>query len=171
MYPFAGSGLLLARAARLRHTSASMTLNVANTTGSIVAFTLTGAVEVMALWGEVTTVVSSNATAAFFRINDQGATVDVTLNTGVTLSSAPVGSIISRTGLVTGALTLKSSAAGAFQDANSAGNDVFTPFSIVKKTGAVTTLDFRYTTTNNPSSGVILWNVLWIPLSADGNIS
>jgi len=164
------AGLLLTGASRPRHTKAAMALTVSNTVGSIVAFTVTGAVKVIALWGEVTTVISANLTAAHFRTNDQAATVDVTLNTGVTLSAAPVGSIISRTGVVATALTLKSSAAGAFQDAASAGNDVYSPFNIVKKTGAVTTLDFRYTTTDTPSSGVILWNVLWIPLSQDGNI-
>lgn len=148
----------------------AMTLNVNNTTGSIVAFTLTGSVQ-MVLWGEVTTVLSSNVTAAHLRLNDQTATVDLALNTGVTLSSAPVGSIIYRNGLVAAALVLKSNAAGAFLDAGTAGNGVLTPFAITKKTGAVTTIDFRYTTTNAPSSGVITWHALWSPLTADGALA
>lgn len=154
-----------------RRSSMSMTLNVNNTTGSIVMFTITGSVLIHHLWGEVTTVISSNATAAHLRTNDQSANVDVTLNTGVTLSAAPVGSIIVRNGLVAAALVLKSNAAGAFLDAGTAGNGVFTPFSLHKKTAAVTTLDFRYTTTNAPSSGVILWTADWEPLSQDGNLS
>ena len=161
---------ILGGAARLRQSQATTTLIVSNTTGSAVMFTITGSVSVCALWGEVTTVLSSNVTAAHLRTDDQTAQVDVTLNTGVTLSSAPVGSIISRTGLVAAALTLKSNAAGAFQDAGTAGNGVYTPFNLTKKTGAVTTLDFRYTTTNTPSSGAIRWTALWFPLSNDGNL-
>ena len=170
MFPSGYGGNLLIGAPRLTRSKNSMALTVSNTTGSIATFTVTGSVFVYALWGEVTTVLSSNVTAAFFRINDQSAQVDVTLNTGVTLSAAPVGSIVSRTGIVSTALTLKSNAAGAFQDATTAGNDVYTPFNLVKKSGAVTTLDFRYTTTNTPSTGVILWTALWMPLSGDGNL-
>lgn len=162
---------IIAGPSRVREAAASVTLDVSNTTGSKVVFTVTGAVEILAIWAEVTTVLSANVTAAFLRVNDQGATVDVTLNTGVALSAAPVGSIVSRTGLVAAALTLKSSAAGAFQDAATAGNDVYTPFNLVKKTGAVTTLDFRYTTTDAPSSGVLKFHALWRPLSDDGNLA
>lgn len=163
--PF-NAGLILAGATRVRQAIATTTLAVSNSTESLVMFTITGSVQILALWGEVTTVLSSNVTAAHLRTDDQTAQVDVTLSSGVTLSSAPVGSIISRTGLVAGALTLKSNAAGAFQDATTAGNAVYTPFNLTKKTGAVTTLDFRYTSTNTPASGAIRWNALWIPISA-----
>jgi hypothetical protein len=169
LYPFQVA--TLGGALRPRLLVTPLTLAVSNTTGSTVLCTITGSVQVLSLWGAVTTVLSANVTAAHLRTNDQSATVDVTLNTGVTLSAAPVGSIISRTGLVATALTLKSNAAGAFQDATTAGNDVYTPFNLTKKTGAVTTLDFRYTTTDAPSSGVITWYLTWVPLSADGSIA
>lgn len=148
-----------------------MTLNVNNTTGSIATFTVTGAVRIVGFWGEVTTVLSSNVTAAHLRLNDQTATVDLSLAAGVALSAAPVGSIVSRSGLVTAALTLQSNAAGALLDAASAGNDAFTPFVVVKKTGATTTIDFRYTTTNAPSSGVIRWYAVYESISGDGALS
>lgn len=170
MFDFSMMAPGILNAPRLRVAQATTTLNVSNTTGSIVMFTITGSVGIYALWGEVRTVLSANVTAAHLRTNDQAATVDVTLNTGVALSAAPVGSIISRTGLVAAALTLKSSAAGAFQDAASAGNGVYTPFNLTKKTGAVTTLDFRYSTTDAPSSGAILWTALYLPLSVDGSL-
>lgn len=153
-----------------RTSTATTTLNVNNTTGSLVAFTITGSIEAY-IYGVVTTVLSSNVTAAHLRLNDQSATVDITLNTGVALSSAPVGSIIARTGLVASALTLKSAAAGAFQDAASAGNGVLTPFIVTKKSGATTTIDFRYTTTNAPSTGAIQWFLVWQARSADAAVS
>lgn len=148
-----------------------MTLNVNNTTGSIATFTVTGSVRILSLWGIVTTVLSSNVTAAHLRLNDQSATVDLSLNTGVALSAAPVGSKVSRSGLVAAALTIQSNAAGAFLDAASAGNDTYTAFEVTKKTGATTTIDFRYTTTDAPSSGVIRWFAIYEPLSDDGALS
>jgi hypothetical protein len=152
-------------------TAKNVTLNVNNTTGSIVAFTITGSIRVLQLYAVVTTVLSANITAAHWRINDQAATIDISLNTGTTLSAAPVGSLIMRTGLAAAALTLKSNAAGAFQDAASAGNDVFTPFVVVKKIGATTTIDFRYSTTDAPSSGVLQHFIVWQPLSADAAVA
>lgn len=166
-----GSGLLLAGAARPRHAKANTTLIVNNTTGSVVMFTVTGTVRIHALWGEVTTVLSSNVTAAHLRLNDQTATVDVTLNTGVTLSAAGVGSVIYKENLAAAALIYKSNAAGFFDESTPAGQLDFTPFILGKKTAAVTTLDLRYTTTNTPATGVIQWNALWTPLSADGNLA
>ena len=149
----------------------TITTNVNNTTGSIVVFTITGSIKVLQIYGVVTTVLSANHTAAHLRLNDQTATVDLTLNTGVAASAAPVGSILMRTGLVASALTLKSNAAGAFQDAQAVGADVFTPFEITKKTGATTTIDYRYTTTDAPSTGAIQWFLVWQPLSADAAVS
>lgn len=151
--------------------SKTVTTNVNNTTGSIVVFTITGSIKVLQIYGVVTTVLSANHTAAHLRLNDQSATVDLTLATGVTASAAPVGSILMRTGLVASALTLKSNAAGAFQDGQAVGADTFTPFVVVKKTGATTTIDYRYTTTDAPSSGAIQWFIVWQPLSADAAVS
>ena len=155
----------------VREAKATTTLNVNNTTGSIVMFTLTGAVQVFGLWGEVTTALSSNVTAAHVRLNDQAATLDITLNTGVTLSSLGVGTVIFKEGLTAAALVAKSVAAGYFEETTPAGQLPWTPFLIGKKTGAVTTVDFRYTTTNAPSSGAILWHAQWMPLTSDGNLA
>ena len=148
-----------------------MTLNVNNTTGSIATFTVTGSVHILGFYGIVTTVLSANVTAAHIRTNDQTATIDLSLNTGVALSAAPVGSRITRSGLVGVALTLQSSAAASVLDGSGTGLPIFTPFSVTKKTGATTTIDFRYTTTDAPSSGVIRWFAIYEPLSDDGALS
>lgn len=158
-------------AARVRQATASLALTVANTTGSQAVFTVTGTVLVYGIWGEVTTVLSSNITAAHLRLNDQTTTSDITLATGVTLSSLAVGSVVTRNALVSGALAAISASQGRFADPGAAGQPYLIPFVAMKKPGATTTIDFRYTTTNNPASGVILWNALWVPLSADGAIA
>lgn len=163
---------LIAGAARLREAKASVTLNVNNTTGSKVVFTITGSVMVFGLWGEVTTVISANHTAGHFRLNDQTATIDITeAATGIALSGLAAGTLFYKESLAAVALKLKDNAAGAFEEPASAGQPAFTPFVAIKKTGAVTTIDYRYTTTDAPSSGVVKFHALWLPMSDDGNLS
>ena len=168
---FANRGNLLLNAPIVREAKATTTLIVNNTTGSAVIFTLTGAVHVLALWGEVTTALSSNVTAAYVQLNDQTANPDITLATGVTLSSLGVGSLVLKDALTAAALVAKDVAAGYFEETTPAGQFSFTPFIIGKKTGATTTVDFTYSTTNTPSSGAILWHALWHPLTANGNLA
>lgn len=171
MFQAFNSGLILGGAVRPRQVKANTTLIVNNTTGSATIFTLTGSVLVLGLWGEVTTVLSSNVTAAYVEMNDSSATPDVALSTGVALSAAPVGSIVYKDALLGAALKLKSSSAAGIAESTPAGQPFFTPFLLVKKTAVATTLQFTYTTTNAPSSGVIQWNAIWIPISGDGNLA
>ena len=56
---------------RPRLAQKSLSLTLSNTTGSQSVFTLTGTVNILRLWGEVTTAISSNHTAAHLRLNDQ----------------------------------------------------------------------------------------------------
>jgi hypothetical protein len=150
----------------------SQTLSGNNATVSTPLFRVTGTVLVKGLYGQVTTALGSNITAAFWRLNDQTAQVAISLATGTTLSAAPVGSMIVRLSLVSVALSLKSSAAGAVLDPVAAtAPDIFMPFVVTQKTGAINTdIEFTYTTTNTPTSGVIVHNLMWLPLSDDGNI-
>lgn len=147
------------------------TLIVNNTTGSATIATLTGTVLVHRMFGQVTTVLSANVTAAFVELYDQTASPDISAAGGVSLSDAPVGSMIWRSALVTGALAYDSSAAGFFQDGSAVGDEVFTHFIVGKKTGATTIIRFTYSTTDAPSSGAILWTLDWEPLSTDGNLT
>lgn len=149
-----------------------VTLSASNTTASAVLFTVTGTVEVRALYGVVTTALGANHTAAHWRMNDQTAQPAISLATGTTLSAAPVGSVITRRSLVSVALVLGSSAAGVVSDPVAAtAPSYFMPFVVVKKTGALTTIDYRYTTTDTPTTGAIKFGIRWIPLSDDGDIS
>lgn len=153
-------------------TSKDQTLSANNTTASTPLFRVTGSVYVKALYAVVTTALGSNVTAAFWRFNDQTAQVAISVATGTTLSSAPAGSLLARISLVSVALTLKSSAAGAVLDPVAAtAPDSFMPFVLTQKAGGINSdIEFTYTTTNTPTSGVLTHFVEWRPLSADGNL-
>lgn len=153
-------------------TSKIQTLSGNNTTVSTPLFRVTGTVNVDSLFGIVTTVLGSNVTAAFWRFNDQTAQVAISLATGTALSAAPVGSLLIRRSVVSVALVLSTAAAGAVTDPVAAtAPDVFMPFVLTQKTGGINSdVEFTYTTTNTPTSGVIQHFIEWRPMSADGNL-
>lgn len=157
---------------RVREASATITCDANNTTASEVVFTVTGSIILHGIWGVVTEATTiTNHTAAHLRLNDQSATVDLTLNTGIALSGLAVGTTFTKTGLAAAALTLDNNAAGAISEPASAGQGILSPVIIVKKTGAVTTIDYRYSTTDMPHDCDIQFFALWEPLSADGNLA
>lgn len=149
----------------------SQTLSGSNTTVSTAIFGVTGSVEILRLWGVVTTILGANNTAAFWRLNDQTAQPAITLATGTTLSAAAVGSVIAKTGLAAAALVLSTSAAGRVNEPTTLETTYFSPFTLVKKTAATTNVEFTYTTTDTPTSGVIQHFIEWRPISADGAIA
>lgn len=143
------------------------TLNASNTTAQVPLFTVTGTVLVKALYGIVTTTLGSNQTAAYWQINDQTATPDISLATGTTISSAGVGAMLLRRSVASVALVLSNSTAGAVTDPVAAtAPDLFMPFAVTQKVGGILTqIEFVYTTTNTPTSGVIRFFADWLPLS------
>lgn len=153
--------------------SKTQTLSGNNTTVATPLFRITGTVQVTQLYAVVTTVLGSNVTAAYWRTNDQTAQVDITLNTGTTLSSAAVGSTILKRALATGALTFLNASAGRVVDTSGgAGTSVLNEFMVVQKTGGVQTdIEFVYSTTNTPTSGVIQHFVEWQPLSEGSTLT
>lgn len=151
-------------------TTKAVTLSANNTTASNVLFKVTGSVQVLSLWGVVTTALSSNITAAHWRLDDQTAQPAISLATGTTLSSFTVGSFISRRSLASVALVGTNANAGTIVDPVAAtAPGYFMPFVAVQKTADVlTTIDFRYTTTNAPATGAITFYAGWVPLT-DGS--
>ena len=147
--------------------SKTQTLTGSNTTVATPLFRVTGSVRVTELYAVVTTVLGSNNTAAHWRTNDQTAQVAISLATGTTLSSLPAGSMLTRHSLVSVALKADSSAAAKVIDPVAAtAPAIHMPFEVVQKTGGVQTdIEFVYTTTNTPTSGVIQHFVEWQPLS------
>lgn len=161
--PIQGDGLVVSK---------TLSINGNNATSANPIFTLSGAVEVRGLYGVVTTTLSSNITAAFWRLNDQTAQASISLATGTTLSAATAGSAIARRSLVSVALTLINAAAGAVSDPVAAtAPSYLMPFGIAQKTGGVLTqIEFVYTTTNAPATGEIKFYARYIPLSEDGQL-
>lgn len=153
-------------------TTKSLTTNASNTTVNPPIFTITGSVLVKALYGIVTTTLGTTQTAAYWRLNDQTAQVNISLNTGTTVSSAGVGSFLLRQSVAGVALVLANSTAGRVTDPVAAtAPDVFMPFVITQKVGGVTTnIEYVYTTTETPTTGAITFYAYWLPMAADSTL-
>lgn len=148
----------------------SKTLSANNTTANIPIFGITGTVNIVDLYGVVTADLGANNTAAYWRLNDQSAQVNITLNTGTTISAVKAGSVIVKKGLATAALVLLDNAAGRVSEPTTLETAFFSPFVATKKTGATTNIEFVYSTTDTPTSGVIQFFAVWLPVSADGAV-
>lgn len=157
---------------KIRSASNSKTLSANNTTANVQLFRVTGNVRILKLYGIVTTVIGANHTGAYFRTNDQTAQLDLTLSAvGVALSAAAVGTMIARTALAATLATVKTAAAGRLTEPASAGILVNAEFEVTAKGSANTDIEYTYTTTDAPTSGVIQFFVEYEPLSADGAIT
>lgn len=143
-----------------------------STTGanSIPIFTLTGSVEVRGLWGVITTDLA-NHTVASWRLNDQGTPIYLTAVGGTTLTNKKEGSVIVKKDVVSAALSLLDNANGVVSEPTTLETTYFSPFVLVKKTAAVTQIEYRYSTTDNPTTGTIQFFVKWLPISVDGDLS
>lgn len=152
-------------------TADSQTFTGNNTTVATPIFGITGSVEVRGLWGVVTTVLGANHTASAFRLNDQTAQVNITLNTGTDISAAAAGSIIVKKGLAAAAVVLSTNSAGRITEPTTLETPYFSPFVAVKKTAAVTNIEYVYATTDAPTSGAMQFFIRWLPVSIDGAIT
>jgi len=161
--PITANGLMVSK---------SITTNAAAATLNVPLFTITGVVEVIALYGIVTTDLGSNQTAAYWRSYDQTAGVNITLNTGTTMSSAKAGSLLVKKDLATAALTLSNASAARVTEPTTLETSYFSTFVIAQKTGSVKTeIEYIYTTSTNPTTGAIQFFCGFIPLSPDGDIA
>jgi hypothetical protein len=160
--PITRNGLLVSKAVTF----------TANGTVAKILFHVTGNVQVIALYGIVTTAIGSNHTAAHWRLNDQTITTQViSAAAGTTISSLAAGTQLSRIGIVSSALTVSTAATGLVVDPVAAtAPDFFMPFCIVQKTGSIQT-DIEYVyTTNNTSLGAMTFYCGFIPLSEGSTV-
>ena len=156
---------------QIRKANKSLTTNANNTTSVNPLFRITGVVRVIKLYGIVTTVLGTNHTAAHWRFNDQTAQPVITLVTGTTLSSAPAGSMITKFGLVGAALTLASAAAGVVSEPTTLETLEWSEFTLTAKAAANSDLEYVYTTSETPTSGVIQFFLEYEPISATGAVT
>lgn len=145
------------------------TLTGNNTTVNTPIFRITGTVEIRALWAVVTTVIGANHTGGLYRLNDQTAQVAITA-TGATLSALAIGTTVVKKGLAAAALTLLDNAAGRVSEPTTLETKYFSPFIVMKKTGANTDIEYQYATTDAPTSGALQHFVTWVPRSQDANV-
>lgn len=167
LYPYVEDGIFKSK---------DITFTANNTTASEICFTVTGTVLIKALWGEVTTAIGSNHTAAHFRLNDQTAQIALTeAVTGATLSSFAAGSAVFAWGAPTATLEVKNASVGftsnAFDLTGSSSSKLMVEILVGKKSGALTQIEYRYTTTNAPTSGAMRVYCKYVPLSADGALA
>jgi phage baseplate assembly protein gpV len=142
-------------------------------TGTLVIplFKVTGTILVNALYGVVTTALAANHRASSFRLNDQTAVTYLTAIGGTTLDSASVGSVIIKDQLAAAAVTLLTSAARAVLEPTTVQTQIFTPTVLVQKNGIETDIEYRFTSSTNPTTGAMTFFCGYIPLSPDGNLS
>ena len=136
-------------------------------------FSITGVVEILKIWGIVTTTFGANHANAHLRINDQTAT-DVLISKATTLdlSGISAGAAIIKNGLAAVVLVYKSADAATALEPAVADEKNWTPVIIVQKTGGIQTdIEYVYTTTDDPTSGSIQFFAGWLPLSIDGRLS
>ncbi|MFA5379091.1 MAG: hypothetical protein WC455_25270 [Dehalococcoidia bacterium] len=149
--------------------SKSITLDASEATKTYSIFTVTGIVKILSLWAVVTTVLSANHTDCHLIVADDAADVDLSLATGLTLSAAPVGSLLIRNAAAAAALGYHSPAAAFLSE--TALDLVVKEFIVGKKTAQTTAIKFSHTTSDAPSSGAIVWYATWVPLSATGKLT
>lgn len=151
-------------------TGSSKTLTANNTTGNVPIFTVTGQVEITALYGIITTVLGNN-TVAFWRTNDGSTQNAITVATGTALTNAIAGGMISKKAGVATALTLTAGTSGQVIESATAGATYFQDFVIIANPSATTNIEFVYTTTDTPTTGAITFYIRWVPLTANSTVS
>ena len=163
-------GIALPFFASPREAQATTTFDASNTTASETIWTVTGSVFISRIWAEVSTIIGVNHTAGFLRQDDGAAQQGVTAD-GVALSGLAVGTVVYKEALAAVALTLLSNATGVVSEPAAAGDMVWNGFMLVKKATHATVLEYRYTTTDTPTSGALTWHAIWYPLSNDGALA
>lgn len=134
-------------------------------------FTVSGVVEIVAIWGVCTSVTDATTCGTcYFDLYDGTAPLEITDNGGTNLAGITVGSLISRTAAATTALTLTSSAAGALIDGAAAGKTLFFPIVLVQKNAVTTYIRFNFTGDANTNISMNFY-VKYIPLSASGGVT
>ena len=145
----------------------SITLTGNNATVATPIFRITGQVYVQRLYGVVTTTLGSNQTVAHWHLNDQTTTLPISLESGTTVSSMGVGSLLIRKSVSTVAVTAdNSTAAKVINPVAATAPDVFMPFIAQQKVGGVQTdIEWVYTTNQTPTTGAITFYASWIPMT------
>lgn len=133
------------------------------TSQNVQVFKLVGQVELISLWGIVTTALGSTHTGSYFNLYDGTNTSNITLSTGLTLSNYPAGGLFEKCGLSSRALRGLSGASVAQQEYDTAG--AYTGgFEVLGQGGSNDTYIRFAFTSNNPAVGAIKFYIKWVPV-------
>lgn len=137
-----------------RKLSKSVTLSADATTAAVDLFTVTGAVKILDLYGIVTSKTTlTNMTDCHFNVNDATIDVPLTKSTTLTMSAAVVGSVVFKNCQAATAAGFLSGATTAIAESADYTWGDYTP--VIKKSGATTTIQFIYTTSDSPIAATI----------------
>jgi hypothetical protein len=131
-------------------------------------FTVTGSVDIMCIYGVVTSALSAGLTASYFNLWDGAAEVEITDNAGAVISSLPVGSVISKLDIATVVANVIDATNGAVSE-DATYKQLRKEFNITAKAGATTTIRFTYTAAG-VASGSIQFFIEYIPRSQGARI-
>jgi hypothetical protein len=149
----------------------STTFSGSNATVNVPLFHITGTVLITGLYGVVTTVIGVNHTASSYRINDQTSQIYLTAVGGIDISGNAAGSMVVKKGVVATALSELTNVAGAILEPTTLETPLFSQVLVMKKTAAVTDIEYHYATTDTPTTGAMKHYVWFIPLTDDGDLT
>ena len=146
----------------------AQTLVGSGTTVAVPIFTFTGAIEVTALYGVITTALG-NCTAAYWRTNDGSTQNSITASGGTSLTNAVAGGVIAKSALAATALTLVAGTSAQVDESATAHTPFFQNFVLQANPAAASNIEFVYTTSDTPTTGAITFYLRWAPLATANN--
>lgn len=147
----------------------TVTLNLNNTTDNKLIFKVTGSI-VFSMWGEITTAISANHTAASWQIMNSGTTRTTLTNATNTLSSLGSGSVL-RCLATSGAMQISNIGTQSVLDPGASNvREMVKWVCIPQNTDTFYYILHRYTTTDAPSSGAVTYSLLWYPLDTTATV-
>jgi hypothetical protein len=145
---------------------ASVTLAGSGATEILDLFKINGAVKIKELSGIVTSAATlTNMTDCHFNVNDAAADYPITKTTTCTMSTAIVGSIVTKLDTAAAVAYFKDGTTGGVIEAGQAQFPY--EFVVIKKSGAETVIQFIYTTTDSPIAATMDFYVKYEKI-ADG---
>lgn len=126
-------------------------------------FEVIGSVDILAIYGVVTSGLSAGLTVAYFNLWDGASEVEITDNAGSDISSLPVGSVISKLDVATAVVDVIDSTNGVVSE-DATYKQLRKEFNVTAKAGATTTIRFTYSAAG-VASGSIQFFIEYIPRS------
>lgn len=138
-------------------------LNANNTTETINIFKITGSVEIIDAYGEVTdATVLNNLTGCYFDAWDGTTAIEITDSAGAVLSGAPVGSMILKTADSSQIATVVLADQVRVTEADTS-KKTHHPFIVTQKNGADTYIRCHYTTSDAPINAKVKFYIVYRP--------